>query len=281
MKTFLLTSAALTALLSGSAMAADMPLKAPPIFACPTCNWDGFYVGANVGGSIGHDGTNESVSLIPPGGGGAGVTNPIASSGYSLSPAGVLGGGQLGWNRQFGSWVFGVEGDWDWAGQRDKLQNQNFIASSVVVAPTIFNYSDEQKISWLATARARLGWTHDCFLWFLTGGAAFGEVQSSYALSATQLVGAGVFGPAAGAASFSTTKTGWTIGGGVETSMAWLGMSNRWSTKLEYLYVDLGSVTNNFSLPGAVGSGTNYVVSSSSSIHDHIIRVGVNYRFGG
>ena len=42
MKTFLLASAALAALLTGSAMAADMPLKAPPIFACPTCNWDGF-----------------------------------------------------------------------------------------------------------------------------------------------------------------------------------------------------------------------------------------------
>lgn len=115
----------------------------------------------------------------------------------------------------------------------------------------------------------------------MTGGAAFGEVQSNYAFSANQLAGAGVFGPAAGAANFSTTKTGWTIGGGVETSLSWLGMSNNWSTKLEYLYVDLGSVNNNFTIPGAVGAGTNYVVSSSSSIHDHIIRVGLNYRFGG
>ena len=62
----------------------------------------------------------KSVSLIPPGGA-VGVTNPIASSGYSLSPAGVLGGGQLRSNRQFGSWVWGVEGDWNWTGQRDKL----------------------------------------------------------------------------------------------------------------------------------------------------------------
>jgi hypothetical protein len=59
-----------------------------------------------------------------------------------------------------------------------------------------------------------------------------------------QIVGAGVFGPAAGSASFNTIRTGWTLGGGVETSLAWLGMSNRWSTKFEYLYVDLGSVTD-------------------------------------
>ena len=281
MKTFLLASAALTALLTGSAMAADMPVKAPPVFSCPTCNWDGFYFGGNVGGSIGHDATSDFVALFPPGGG-IGVTNPIASTSSSLSPTGVLGGLQLGYNRQFGNMVWGVEGDWAWSGQRDTLQNQNFIASSVVVAPTTLNYSDEQKISWLSTVRGRLGFTHDCFLWYLTGGVAFGEVQSSYAFQTTPVGAANVFGPAAGAATFSATKTGWTLGGGVETSLAWLGMSSHWSTKLEYLYVDLGSVTNTFSVPGAAAApGTIYTASSSSSIHDHIIRVGVNYRFGG
>jgi outer membrane immunogenic protein len=279
MKKFL-TSAAMTALLGGSAMAADMPIKAPPMLmpSCPNCNWDGFYVGGNVGGSIGHDRTTESVSLFPPGGN-AGVTNPVASQSYTQSPSGALGGFQLGWNRQFGSWVWGVEGDWDWSGQQDKSQTQNFIASSVVVAPSTLTYSDEQKISWLATVRGRLGWAQDCFLWYLTGGAAFGEVQSNYNLGVTQLVGAGTFG-AAGAAGFNTTKTGWTIGGGVETALPWIGASNRWSAKLEYLYVDLGSVTNAFTTPNAI-AGSNFAVSSSSNIHDHIIRVGVNYRFGG
>ena len=153
----------------------------------------------------------------------------------------------------------------------------------MAVAPTILNYSDEQKISWLATARARLGLEpHDCFLWYLTGGVAFGEVESNHAFQTTP-IGAAInnLGPAAGAATFSATKTGWTSGGGVETSLAWLGMSNHWSTELEYLYVDLGSVTNSFTVPGVAVLGTNYTVSSSSSIHDHIIRVGVNYRFGG
>ena len=85
------------------------------------------------------------------------MTNPIASTSSSLSPTGVLGGLQLGYNRQFGNMVWGVEGDWSWSGQRDKLQNQNFIASSVFVAPTTLNYSDEQKVSWLSTVRGRLG----------------------------------------------------------------------------------------------------------------------------
>jgi outer membrane immunogenic protein len=72
------------------------------------------------------------------------------------------------------------------------------------------------------------------------------------------------------------------VGGGVETSLAWFGLSNRWSGKVEYLYVDLGSISNGFAAP-VVGSATGAVhaFSSSSDINDHIIRVGLNYHFGG
>ena len=44
--------------------------------------------------------------------------------------------------------------------------------------------------------------------------------------------------------SARTIKTGWTIGGGVEAPLTYLGLSNRWSGKFEFLYVDLGSITN-------------------------------------
>jgi opacity protein-like surface antigen len=56
----------------------------------------------------------------------------------------------------------------------------------------------------------------------------------------------GLFVPTA--ASFSSNKTGWTIGGGVETKL-WGG----WSAKLEYLYVGLGTLTDSF------GAGVNPV----------------------
>jgi outer membrane immunogenic protein len=89
-----------------------------------------------------------------------------------------------------------------------------------------------------------------------------------------------VFGTGPVSANFSQTKTGWTVGGGVETSLAWFGMSNRWSGKIEYLYVDLGSINNSFAIPLTTGAGV-YSYSSSSDINDHIIRVGLNYHFGG
>jgi outer membrane immunogenic protein len=47
--------------------------------------------------------------------------------------------------------------------------------------------------------------------------------------------------------SFSDTRGGWTLGGGVETALI-----GNWSAKLEYLYVDLGTTTNSFLSPGGV-----------------------------
>jgi outer membrane immunogenic protein len=262
----------------GDRMAQGPSMSGP----CPTCNWTGFYIGANVGGSIGHDRAHENDQLLPPGANSAAVTNPLTDVFHTESPVGALGGFQAGFNWQTNHVVLGVEADWDWAGQRDSFANQNDIASTIVVAPAVNNLTDDQKIKSLGTARARLGWADNCFLWYVTGGGAWGRVQSNYTFQNTALNGATVFGTAPFAASVSTTKTGWTIGGGVETSLAWLGLSDHWSGKLEYLYVDLGSISNTFAIPvtGTVTPAA-HTFTSTSNLSDNIIRVGLNYRFGG
>ena len=274
MKKYLLTSVALTTVLGGTAMAADLALKAPPPPPCTACNWSGFYLGVNAGGSFGHDPSNDAISLIPPGGI-AGVTNPISNTSYSQSPSGALGGFQAGFNWQTGHAVLGAEVDWDAANQRSRLQVNNFLASSVVVAPAAYTMTDEQKIGWLATARARVGAAYGYTLWYVTGGAAWAGVKTSSTFQAT---GSPVFISGPGSADFSQTKDGWAVGGGVETALAWMGAAN-WSAKLEYLYVDLGSVSNSYSVAQAPGSF--YTISSTSNLHDHIVRAGLNYRFGG
>ncbi len=179
-----------------------------------------------------------------------------------------------------GSLVLGAEADWDWARQRDSFSNTNFIASTVQVAPATIGLTDDQKLTSLATARGRIGWTENCFLWYVAGGVAWGRVESNYAFQVTQTGGTVNFPTLPFAASASTTKTGWTVGGGVESTMSWLGLSDRWSSKFEYLYVDLGSIANTFSIPVNGTAGT-YTFSSSSKIRDNIVRFGVNYRFGG
>jgi outer membrane immunogenic protein len=250
---------------------------------CPTCNWGGFYVGVNEATSIGHDRAHETVALNPAGGGGIspGVTNPLTDVWHTESPIGFMAGGQAGFNWQTGNLVFGAEADWDWSGQRDSFSNTNFIAGTVNVAPAAIGLTDSQKLEWLATARGRVGWTENCFLWYVTGGVAWGRVESNYSFQVAQVPGIGVvtFPTGPFAASASATKTGWTIGGGVETKMSWLGLSDRWSSKFEYLYVDLGSINNSFSIP-VVGAAGTYTFSSTSEIRDHIVRFGVNYRFG-
>jgi outer membrane immunogenic protein len=248
---------------------------------CPTCNWTGFYVGVNEATSIGHDRAHETVSLLPPTANAANITNPLTDVWHTESPIGWGAGGQLGFNWQTGNIVFGAEGDLDWMSQRDSFSNANFVASTVNVAPAMIGLTDDQKLEWLATARGRIGWTENCFLWYVTGGVAWGRVESNYAFQVNQIAGGVVTFPAGPfAASASTTKTGWTIGGGVESTLSWLGLGDRWSSKFEYLYVDLGSISNSFSIPLTTGAGA-YTLSSSSEIRDHIIRFGVNYRFGG
>src|SRR5205807_289029 len=106
----------------------------------------------------------------------------------------------------------------------------------------------------------------------------------AYNGSANPVIFPGVLQPGpflSSAASFSSTRTGWTIGAGAETKLG-----GGWSAKFEYLYVDLGTVTD--TLPIAINPvfgaafNTGGVASTKTSSHvtDNIVRVGVNYSFG-
>ena len=210
---------------AGSASAADLAArpytKAPPPIVS-VYNWTGFYVGINGGYAWGD--SDWTVPLV------------------STTPTGWLIGGTLGYNYQMGSWVLGLEGDWDWADIKD---------SSPCGA-----FSCQTKNSWLATARGRIGYAFDRWLPYFTGGAAFGKVEASST------------NPAAPGAN--DTRTGWTVGAGIE--YAFLGA---WSAKLEYLYVDLGSFDCNAACSGVAG------VASSVDYKANVVRAGLNYKFSG
>ena len=151
---------------------------------------------------------------------------------------GGMVGGTLGYNLQTGSWVWGLEGDLDASWMK---------GSNTTLCGTP---GCETKNSWLGTARGRIGyagWAN--WLPYLTGGAAFGDIKANNA----------------GLASASTTKVGYALGAGVE--YAFMG---NWSTKLEYLYADLGKAT---CLAATCGSDTDITFKAN------IVRLGVNYRF--
>jgi outer membrane immunogenic protein len=284
MKTILLAAAALAAI-GGAAQAADMPLKAPPApVACTMCDWNGFYIGVNAGAGIGMSKTTDTANFSAPGTLAAispGILNPVIADSFTRAPFGFIGGGQIGYNLQAAAWVFGLEADWQWSALKDTHNHLGFVASSTSSNFAQVAAVDEQKLSSLATARARLGWAGDCSLWYVTGGAAWSRVADHYAFAATGAApGGGVLLQAPGvAAAFGSDRLGWTAGLGVETSLTWFGIhAPNWSTKLEYLYVDLGSVTNTFTAANANGSAF-YTFTGQDHIRENIVRVGLNYRF--
>ena len=156
------------------------------------------------------------------------------------SPKGALAGGTLGYNLQTGSMVWGLEGDIDYS----------WMKGSAVGTGACAGIGCETRNSWFGTARARVGYAGwDRWLPYFTGGAAFGNVKTT----------------SAAAVSEDKTRIGWTVGAGIEYAL----MTN-WSTKLEYLYADLGKSDCSVA---ACGTATEV------SFKANIVRVGLNYRF--
>ena len=269
----------LSALLVASAvpaLAADLSVKArpmpPPI---PVWTWDGFYIGINGGYSWGRSNTTVSyfntitgAPIIPPAG-------SITDAGFNLD--GGVFGGQIGYNWQFSSWLFGLEADAQWSGQKGSaaflcsaaglLPGACFPGSTFLPVGTLgVGLAVDKKLEWFGTVRGRLGvLASPTWLLYVTGGLAFGEVQTDAVLTSITAGGAVV----ALAGSSSKTHAGWTIGGGIEGNLG-----GNWTAKAEYLYMDVGTFDTTVTVPAAL-IGANI----SSRVTDNIFRVGINYHF--
>jgi outer membrane immunogenic protein len=265
---------------AASALAADLPLRTytkAPVYVEPLYDWTGFYIGLNGGYSWGNSSNTFTAGALP-----------VTTASQHMN--GWVFGGQAGYNWQFNkSWVFGIEGDIDATGQDGTATLAPNTTVVTVVPPfagvalptrtttTTTTGTFEDKLPWLATLRGRIGvLPTDRVLLYVTGGLAVGEVKSTSSVATTTTT-ALTFGtnPAptsAGAlAGSSTTQAGWTIGAGVEGAIG-----GNWTAKLEYLYVDLGTVNNTF-----VGVAPFAPLAVSSHVTDNIVRAGINYRFGG
>jgi outer membrane immunogenic protein len=221
----------------------------------PPSNWAGFYLGGNIGSGIGRDHTAFTFTAVG-----------FATELFNLSPDGFNGGVQAGYNWQAGNWVFGLEADIQGSSQRD---NRACVQTcNPLVAPIIFAAYDAT-LPWFGTARGRVGYSVGSTLFYATGGFAYGSVKTKIAAS---------FLGFPGSAQITSTKGGWTVGGGIETPFTFLVsvLGNNWTSKTEYLYVDLGTSTGTFAIP--VG-GPVVTAINSTQVHEHIFRTGLNYHF--
>jgi opacity protein-like surface antigen len=222
----------------GSMMTKAAIYKAPP--APAAYNWNGFYIGAYLGADWGHmnwhfldDGATADMRF-----------------------AGLLGGGEFGYNYQIGKWVFGLEGDV--AGTHIRGAQS---------CPNGFFYNCVMNYNWMSTATARIGYAYwDRLLAYVKGGAEIGQdraqsvcdTNSRPTISTVVLVGC----PSQGGPK---TQVGWTAGGGYE-----FGLTQNVSVKSEIMYFDLGSSRDNVA-----------GIPTDIQRNGFISTVGLHFRFGG
>jgi outer membrane immunogenic protein len=296
---------------SGAAFAADlarkMPVKAPPPPPpAPVYTWTGWYVGGNVGYSWGNANTdlrgNGTVTSVPPL-----TTIPPFIAPFAFTDSntarlkGVIGGGQLGYNYQFSpNWVLGFEADIQGSGERGSgvfTDPFSFLfcstfSSSGCIGGTLFPINGTEltsyraKIDWFGTVRGRLGvLLADQVLLYATGGLAYGRVAISGNTMGSSTIAQTVPVTIAGSTPFSGSKTnvGFSVGGGMEGRFSYWLPPN-WTWKLEYLYLDLGSLdatTPFVQLSSNLAVVSNLTGTTSTHTHftDNIVRVGLNYQF--
>jgi outer membrane immunogenic protein len=205
---------------------------------CTGGPFDGPYIGANLG--YGHSRASQSA---PP------AANEPEISG---SDNAFTVGGQVGYNRQCGHVVLGVEADFNYVG----------FATSTSWPDPVLPVFLKDKVDWFGTVRGRVGVTvHNGALVYATGGLAYAD--TSHTLDTPAL-------------PFHQTdhdfKTGWTVGGGIE-----LVHDVRWLLRAEALYVDLGSNTHTYTFTGCGGPCTARATWDDSF---WVARLGLSYKFG-
>ncbi|MFY9626564.1 MAG: outer membrane beta-barrel protein [Methylocystis sp.] len=237
----------------GAASAADLPSRKGPTPAPLIFSWEGVYLGTQVGYGL-NTVSEQGADPIP---GYAGIGNPVSYS-QNYSSRGPLTGFHVGYNKQYGSLVLGVEGDVDYAGQNTSKTLFNSLGLALG-GPTQTNIQDNFRWS----VRGRAGYADDRALYYVTGGVVNGgyNVQQNY----WTLGGATPFNP--GNDTYNIERFGWTVGAGIEYAF-----TNTWSANLEYRHSDFGTaVVNSVQVPG---------LTLREHAADDSVRLGVSYHIG-
>ena len=271
MRKLLLAGASVVVLLGGSASAADLarpaPVYAPPPPVVAIFSWTGCYVGGNGGGLWSNTDLTDNTGFF--GSTGADLGSQTANGG--------LGGVQVGCNYQTGNWVFGIQGDYDWASATSNNNNNN---TFIVLAPAlgISALSASTKINSLASVTGRVGYSWGRFLGYVKGGGAW--VKDEYSLQGTLIT---PFNGTQTIGSLTNTRGGWTVGvGGEYAFLDWL------TGFAEYDYYGFTSQSANFNCVSATVvctiPGTTTAVGTipiNATQHINVFKVGLNLKFGG
>jgi outer membrane immunogenic protein len=204
----------------------------------PPFSWTGLYVGVHAGGGWADADWNHSQTAIP--------NEPI-----SASPSGLVGGAQIGFQKQWGRWLAGVE-----------LSYSGADLDETVKSAAVTDRSRSVDINNIFLAGVRLGYVMDRSLIYVKGGYANAEVEiSSNVISTGQLT-----------SSSSKRENGWNIGAGWDYAL-----TPNVTLGLQYDFISLdGSDRLNVQAPGLA---TTHHLDVDADIHTVTARL--NYKFGG
>ena len=237
-----------------SAQAADLPVRVDAVPSAPAAPlFTGFYIGGHLGFASRE---NTFTDVVNPLAGTAYIT-VLGTDRFTASRSGVVGGLQTGYNWRFGNIIAGLEADAGYFGGNSRR------ASSVPAA--LGEVIGEIHGGAYGSLRGRLGVAAGQFMVFLTGGLIGAETGARVT---------DAFAPTTLFTNRAGVRAGWTLGGGVEYAIA-----QNWTAKADYLYFDLGKHRISGQINGLPGPINTFSWDARNS--GHIVRLGVNYWFGG
>jgi outer membrane immunogenic protein len=257
----ILVGVAIAALSALPAVAADIPVKAPvvaPVMAPAVYNWTGVYIGGNVGGGWGRANYQNTANttffgdVSPP-------PSPLNTP-FNHNTRGFIGGGQIGYNWQSGSFVFGVEAMFDYSDIKGGI---NPLRGGLPPLGMDDNFETRIRSLFLATARVGHAWNN--WLIYAKGGYAGGDVR----VSVSDVVGINQ-----GSGSASSWRSGWTVGAGVE-----YGITPNWTVAGEYNYVRLQS--GSYQLAGAAAPALYTFDVATRDTHLALVKLNYKFNWGG
>jgi outer membrane immunogenic protein len=235
---------------AGAADLAARPYTKAPAMVAAIYDWSGFYVGLNGGGGS----ARKCWDLVQTG---AVVFAAPFTEGCHNATGGTVGG-QIGYRWQMSSWVFGIEGQGNWA--NFKGSNLNLLAGGVLPAGVI----DQTKVNGFGLITGQVGYAWNNVLWYAKGGAAVAHDK--------------YYGQVIGLTFDTSSETRWggTVGTGIE-----FGFAPNWSVAVEYDHLFMGRHSNtfNFATAAAPFVGASRIDSIRQDVD--MVTARVNYHFGG
>jgi opacity protein-like surface antigen len=240
---------------AATASAADLPVKAKPIIAAGF-DWSGVYIGAHAGY-----------------GGGMNAWEAVGPAGFIAR--GALAGGQVGINRQLGSFVFGLELDGSWA----DIKGTGVSTTGGPALGVIVETRATSKVDSFVTFAGRAGIAADRWFVFAKGGITAAHEKHDFLANVNTIVGGAVVATGTGTANINGSETRYApmLGFGAEYALA-----GPWSILAEYNYHHFGAATARLTGTSTT-AGVVTPLAGDNRVEQviHVARLGVNYRFGG